>query len=164
MAYDALTNSLLIACKGSPTIKDEADLSGNRAIYRFDLEEKELIKEPLFLINLEELNSYRDESSFSKFSRQLAKTFRLVESETSFMPSGIAIHPEYGDIYLISSVGKLLIVMDRRGKIIDIHDLDPAMFRQPEGICFSAKGDLYISNEGQGGKGYILKFKPLTNE
>jgi len=153
MAYDPLTHSLLIACKGTPGIGDETSLSGNRAVYRFDLENNELIDEPQFLINLEKLDNYRDESSFNKFSRQLAKTFRLVESETSFKPSGIAIHPEFGDIYLISSVGKLLIVMDRRGKVLDIHDLDPKLFRQPEGICFSTSGDLYISNEGQGGKG-----------
>jgi uncharacterized protein YjiK len=164
MAYDVLTHSLLIACKGSPSIDKDDDLSGNRAIYRFDLGKNELIKEPHFLINLKELDNYRDESSFIKFSRQLAKTLRLVESETSFRPSGIAIHPEYGDIYLISSVGKLLIVMDRRGKILDIHNLDPNLFRQPEGICFSPSGNLYISNEGQGGKGYILKFKPLNND
>ena len=164
LAYDPLSNSLFIACKGSPSIENEPSYTGNRAVYRFDLEKKELNKDPIFLINLDKLENYKDESSFTRFSRQLAKTLRLVESETSFNPSGIAIHPIYGDIYLISSIGKLLIVMDRKGKILDIHDLDVKIFRQPEGICFSPSGDLYISNEGQGGKGYILKFKLLSNE
>ena len=44
------------------------------------------------------------------------------------------------------------------GKVQDVKELDPKLFRQPEGICFSPIGDMYISNEGQGGKGYILKF------
>ena len=164
LAFDQLSNSLLIACKGSPTIKDEDSHSGNRAVYQFDLENKELINDPFLLINLNKLENYKDESSFTRFSRQLAKTFRLVDSETPFKPSGIAIHPLSGDIYLISSIGKLLIVINRSGQILDIHDLDPNLFRQPEGICFSPSGDLYISNEGQGGNGYILKFKPINNE
>ena len=65
---------------------------------------------------------------------------------------------------MISNIGKLLIVMDRRGEILDIHALDIKLFRQPEGICFSPSGDLFISNEGQGGKGYILKFKAQTDD
>ena len=60
---------------------------------------------------------------------------------------------------MISSVGKLLIVLNRKGKVLDVKELDPKMFRQPEGICFSPTGDMFISNEGQGGKGYILKFQ-----
>jgi len=164
LEFDQLSNSLLIACKGSPSIKNEDSHSGNRAVYRFDLDNKELAKKPFLLINLDKLDNYKDESSFTKFSRQLAKTFRLADSKTPFQPSGIAIHPLNGDIYLISSIGKLLIVMNRSGKILYIHDLDANLFRQPEGICFSPSGVLYISNEGQGGKGYILKFKPLSNE
>ncbi|MFC2112633.1 SdiA-regulated domain-containing protein [Bacteroidota bacterium] len=164
MAFDPLSNSLLIACKGSPSIGKDNINKGYRAVYRFDLEEKELLEKPQFLIDLNNLDNYRDKSSFSKFSAKLAKRLGLVESETSFKPSGISIHPLYGDIYLISSIGKLMIVMDRRGKILEIQDLDDNLFRQPEGICFSPSGELYISNEGQGGKGYILKFKPLSDE
>ena len=65
---------------------------------------------------------------------------------------------------MISSVGKLLTIMDREGLILGVQALDPNLFRQPEGICFSPEGDLYISNEGKGGKGYVLKFKPKPDE
>jgi len=160
LAYDPLTKGLLIACKGSPSIDKEHPYEGYKAIYRFDLEKEELEKAPLFLIDLERLDSYKDQSAFEKLSVSVAKRLRLVESETSFQPSGIAIDPRYGEIYIISSVGKLLIVLDRRGKVKDVKELDPGLFRQPEGICFSPSGGLYISNEGQGGMGYILYFKP----
>lgn len=159
MAFDPLTNTLLIACKGSPSLEKENLYEGYRAIYKFDLEEEELNKKPHFLINLEQLDSYIDHNVFSKFSIKVAKRLRLIESETSFQPSGIAIHPIYGEIYIISSVGKLLIILDRRGKVLDVKALDPKIFRQPEGICFSPSGDMFISSEGQGGKGYILKFR-----
>jgi uncharacterized protein YjiK len=154
-----LSNSLLIACKGSPSIDKDKLYEGYKAIYKFDLEEEELGKDPHFLIDLENLDSYIDHNVFSRLSVKVAKRLHLIESETSFKPSGLAIHPIYGEIYIISSVGKLLIILNRRGKVQDVKELDPKTFRQPEGICFSPNGDMFISNEGQGGKGYILKFK-----
>lgn len=158
MAYDLLSNSLLIACKGSPSIKKEKPYEGYKAVYKFDLEKEKLDKDPHFLIDLERLDSYIDRNGFNRLSVKVAKRLRLIESETSFQPSGLAIHPVYGDIYIISSVGKLLIILNRYGKVQNVEELDPKLFRQPEGICFSPKGDMFISNEGQGGKGYILKF------
>lgn len=159
MAYDPVSNALLIACKGSPSIEKDKPYKGYKAIYKFDLEKEELARDPHFLIDLERLGSYIDHNAFSRFSVKVAKKLRLIESETSFQPSGLAIHPIYGDIYIISSVGKLLIILNRYGKVQNVKELDPKIFRQPEGICFSPKGDMFISSEGQGGKGYILKFE-----
>ena len=159
MAFDPTANALLIACKGSPSIEKENPYEGYKAIYKFDLEEEELLTRPHFLIDLDRLDSYIDRSVFTKLSVKVAKSLRLIESETSFKPSGIAIHPQDDEIYIISSVGKLLIILNREGKVQDVRELDPKTFRQPEGICFSPAGDMFISNEGQGGKGYILKFE-----
>ena len=159
MAFDPLSNSLLIACKGSPSIEKENLYEGYKAVYKFDLEKEKLNKTPYFLIDLERLDSYIDHNVFTKISIKAAKRLHLIESETNFQPSGIAIHPFHGQIYIISSVGKLLIILNRSGKVVDVQELDAKIFRQPEGICFSPTGDLYISNEGQGGKGYILKFR-----
>jgi uncharacterized protein YjiK len=158
MAYDPLSNALYIACKGSPSINKEQHYEGYKAIYKFDLEEEKMAEEAHFLVDLENLDSYMDRSVFNRLSVKVAKRLRLIESETSFQPSGLSIHPLSGDIYIISSVGKLLIVLNRRGKVQEVKELDEKLFRQPEGICFSPSGDLFISNEGQGGKGYILKF------
>ena len=152
LAYDPLSNSLLIACKGLPSIEKDNPYSGSRAVYRFDLTANELISEPYLLIDLSNLNNYSDKGSFSKFSAKLAKNLRLTDSETSFKPSGISIHPLSGDLYMISYIGKLLVVLNKKGEILYINELDDKLFRQPEGICFSPEGDLFISNEGQGGK------------
>jgi len=158
IAYDPLSNALLIACKGSPSIEKENPYQGYKAVYAFDLEKEELNTDPHFLIDLEKLDSYKDLNAFSKLSLKVAKRLHLIESESSFEPSGLAIHPVDGNIYMISSVGKLLIVLNRWGKVQEVEELDPKLFRQPEGICFAPNGDMFISNEGQGGKGYILKF------
>ena len=164
LTFDKLSNSLLIACKGAPAIDRDNSYEGYKAIYRFDLGEMELDKKPCFLVDLNRLDSYKDDNLFTAFSNRIAKKLQLVESETSFKPSGIAIHPIYGEIYIISNIGKLLIILDRHGKVLDVQDLDIKIFRQPEGICFSPSGDLFISSEGQGGKGYILKFNFQSDE
>ncbi len=164
MFYDSSENRLLIACKGSPSIEKENPYKGYRAVYSFDLETKQMLEEPAYLIDLRKIDSYKDQGNFTQFSSKLAKILGITDPYASFRPSGIAIHPLTDEIYIISSVGKLLAVLDREGFILDVHALDPNLFRQPEGICFSPEGDLYISNEGKGGKGYILKFKPKPNE
>ena len=164
MVYDSAENRLLIACKGSPSIEKENPHKGYRAVYAFDLETKQLLEEPVYLIDLRKIDSYKDHSNFTQFSSKLSKILGITDPYGNFRPSGIAIHPLTDEIYMISSVGKLLTVLDRDGYILGVHALDPNLFRQPEGICFSPKGDLYISNEGRGGKGYVLKFKPKPNE
>lgn len=73
-------------------------------------------------------------------------------------PSCLAKNPLTHEWYLISSVNKLLIILDEHWKIEKHYALDPSMFRQPEGIAFDASGDLFISNEGGDGDANILKF------
>ena len=83
----------------------------------------------------------------------------LTKRKKAFMPSGIAVHPETRDIYIVATVGKLLIVLNPEGHTKHLVPLSPRVFRQPEGICFTTGGDLIISNEGQDGRGKIQLFK-----
>jgi uncharacterized protein YjiK len=158
LTYDKFSNSLLIACKGSPALEKESKYKGYKAIYRFNLGKMKLDKEPNILVDLNRSDSYKDEDIFRESFLLIARKLQSEEGEISFQPSGIAIHPVYDEIYLICSVGKILIIMDRNGKILHLQDLNTRNFRQPEGICFSPSGDLFISNEGKGGNGYILRF------
>jgi uncharacterized protein YjiK len=48
--------------------------------------------------------------------------------------------------------------MNRSGKTLSSVALDPKLLRQPEGICFSPEGTLFIASEGDGKKGYLLQF------
>ena len=76
-----------------------------------------------------------------------------------FNPSGIAKHPLTKEWYIISSVNKVLVVLDEQWKVKEFYPLDPSLFNQPEGITFNNTGDLYISNEGGTGTADILLFK-----
>jgi hypothetical protein len=49
--------------------------------------------------------------------------------------------------------------VNRQGDVLQRYDLKGDLFKQPEGLTFSANADLYISNEGGAGNGTILFFK-----
>lgn len=67
-----------------------------------------------------------------------------------FKASAAAINPVSEDLYIISSVNHVLIIASKKGRIKEIYKLDPVIYKQPEGICFTPQGDLIISNEFAG--------------
>jgi len=69
-----------------------------------------------------------------------------------------SIHPKTGNYYVLSANAHRLVVMNRNGKTLSSVALDPKLLRQPEGICFSPDGTLFIASEGDGKKGYLLQF------
>lgn len=145
LAFQKSTSELLVACKGNPGVKKEK-LDNSRAIYRINLKEKSFDAKKRYLIKNK------------SFKEMLAKNDLNEKMHMPFRPSGIAVHPKTGHIFVIATVGKLLVILDAEGEIMDMIPLDPGIFLQPEGITFSPDGDLYISSEGRGGKGYILQF------
>lgn len=64
-----------------------------------------------------------------------------------FKPSAAAINPLTNELFILSSINKLLVIADKDGMIKNAYPLDPAVYKQPEGIAFTPKGDLLISNE-----------------
>ncbi len=153
LAYDPATNRLLLACKGKAG--DGKKLKGSRAVYAFDLNENELLDEPVYLINRKTIGKYFEADGISQ---KLVNLLAPEYASDAFAPSGIAIHPKTSDICIISSVGKLFIILNPHGQILHIEKLESAIFKQPEGICFDKNGTLYISTEGKGGKAKLYQF------
>jgi uncharacterized protein YjiK len=86
------------------------------------------------------------------------------EKKIKFKPSAAAIHPITDELYIISSINKLLVVCDRNGKPKQTYPIDPGLFKQPEGITFTPQGDLIISNAAAGrGVANLLFFKYNKN-
>lgn len=82
------------------------------------------------------------------------------EKKFRFKPSAAAIHPVTKELYIVSSVNKLLVIAGRNGDVKEVYPLDPKIYKQPEGITFTPWGDLLISNEaGESGNPNILIFK-----
>ncbi len=61
--------------------------------------------------------------------------------------SAAAVHPITKDVYIISSIQKLLIITGSNGEFKELIQLDPGIYKQPEGLTFTPEGDLIISNE-----------------
>ncbi|RRB07167.1 SdiA-regulated domain-containing protein [Larkinella rosea] len=130
LAYDSQTNRLMLAVK-------EGGKKDEKVVYMYDIKTKVLFKGMVI--------------------KDKVLTSAGVEAH-KFKPSGLAVHPKTGDLYFLTSVGKMLVVITRKGQIVAAEPLDPKLFRQPEGICFSPAGTLYIASEGAGKPGYILEF------
>ena len=161
LAFDAKENRLLLACKGYPFI-DKKGGKNIKAIYAFDLEKKKLIKDPVFEISLDDIKAFKKYRKFQLLGSEFISELNPAKGDESFQPSGIAIHPKSDNLYIIASTGKLLVVLDNKGNYLYVEQLDPLIFRQPEGICFDTKGNLYISNEAKGLKANILKFSAIA--
>ena len=65
-----------------------------------------------------------------------------------FKPSAVAIDPITQDLYILAAAGQLMVVLNPEYKVKAVKKLSRKTYGQPEGICFSPEGDLYISNEG----------------
>lgn len=81
-----------------------------------------------------------------------------IHRKIKFHPSCVARHPLTREWYIISSVNKVLIVLDGNWKVKGMYALDPVLFKQPEGLAFDRHGNMYISNEGVRGDANVLLF------
>ncbi|HKK76727.1 MAG TPA: SdiA-regulated domain-containing protein [Saprospiraceae bacterium] len=160
LGYDPEKNHLLLACKANAGTDEELDFT--KAIYAFDLEKKKLLEDPRYCIRLQQVNDYLDTDPLIRKLEKLEEFFAPGESDFGFSPSGLAVQPGTGHLYILSSVGKLLMILDPQGQILHIEKLKKSIHPQPEGICFDQKGNLYVSNEGKNGKGTIHRFNFLT--
>ena len=141
LAYDKTTNSLLLACKGVADF-EKKEYKG-KAVFEFNLAKDKLAEKPRFLI-----------------TKKNIKEAAGIEVK-HFRPSGIAQNPISNNFYLLSHTGKLLIILTEEGNVKSAFKLNPKIFNQPEGICFSPDGTLYISNESRGISATLLEFKYL---
>lgn len=143
LCYDPVTKKLLVACK------DESGVSGEKkstkAVYDFDMSNNTLNEQPFMLIHKGDFKELADE-------------------KLDFNPSAIAVHPVTHDIYLLSTRdNKCMAVYSHDGKLKAFQFIDKDLMPQPEGICFSPEGKLYISSEGKKGEaGNLFEFDAVT--
>lgn len=133
LGYDPQLNALLLATK------DPARNPANKVIYFYDLKRATLWQGPI--LKQEALAEIAGDKPTEEVK-----------------PSGIAVHPKTGDYYVLASNGHRLVVMNRNGKLLSSVGLDSKLLPQPEGICFTPDGTLYIASEGAEKKGKLFSF------
>ncbi|MFK8163757.1 MAG: SdiA-regulated domain-containing protein, partial [Lewinella sp.] len=147
IGFDPVSGYLLIVPKEqelNPTDEEKY----RHGIYGFSLANSTLAPQPLFYVDELEVGG----AIYGKTARY------------SFKPSGVAVDPITKDIYVLASVGKILIVIGRESEIKHIELLKEKVFRQPEGIAFNENGDLFLSSEGKSKKGIVATFKRNTTQ
>lgn len=134
VCFDSKKNRLLLICKScgrnEPTVY----------AWAFNLDTHQLEEAPVFQIDWKEI-------------RRLGK-----DDTIEFLPSAAEFHPITGKLFILSSTAKLLLQCSSEGIPESVIGLNPDLFQQPEGLCFSPNGDLFISNEGRQSKASLLFF------
>lgn len=134
--YDSALHQLIVICKNC-----EQDSRKEVSSWAFDVARDSFV------------SSFKIETETIK--EQLGE-----DDKFRFKPSAAAIHPLTGELYIIASVNRALVILKKDHTVKNAYKIDPGLFKQPEGLTFTPKGDLIISNEAADrGAGEILFFK-----
>lgn len=132
--YQKNTNKLVLITK------DHKESGKSILAYSFDLSTQTFSDSPYFSIPMQQV--------FLHLKNTLAEC----------KPSAAAINFKMNKLFIIASIGKVIIQCNPDGKVEKVYKINPMQFPQPEGVTFAPNGDMYISNEGVHGKATILKF------
>ena len=136
--FDDKLQKLVLVCKDC-----EIDKGATVSTYTFDLQQ------------------FTYTSSYTIDAKDIAEM--TSPKSTRYKPSGASINPVTGELYILSSINKLLVVAERNGKVKEIYHLDPSLFNQPEGITFTPNGSLFISNEAGTAQPATILFYQFKN-
>lgn len=132
-------NSLTLLCKSC-----EEDEKGSISSYRITLGDS---------LNLQKDSTY-DLRGFNQ----------AIASDKHLKPSAAAVNPLTGEIYMISSILKCIVIFNRDKTFKEYIKLSPTIYKQPEGMAFTPTGDLIISNEfAEQGLATLLLLKNKKN-
>ncbi len=143
ICLDPVTNDLLVVCKNEANTEDEEKKSTG-AVYEFDLKGDSLKTQPFLYI----------------YKKQFKK---ITGNPMEFYPSAIAVHPVTHDLYILSTRGtKCLAIFTHKGELKSVQLIDKDLLPQPEGICFSPEGIMYVSSEGKKGNALINQYTAIN--
>lgn len=130
LAHDAKNERLLLACKNEGWKTSRKDGKAYE-LFAMDLETRKVKDEPAIVIRAKDLDAHG------------------VKGKT-FAPSGLAVHPKTGELYVLSARGSMLVVLSPSGEVVRVDAIDAQLHRQPEGIAFAEDGTMYVSDEAHG--------------
>ncbi|XZF16367.1 SdiA-regulated domain-containing protein [Chitinophagaceae bacterium MMS25-I14] len=136
MYWDKKNNTIELVVKNAHKDHKEETTHG----YAFDIAKREFSVIPSLVIHWADIAAMANAD---------IKTFR---------PSAAAVHPLTGELYILASIEKLLVVLNPAGKVSGVYHLDPKLCWQAEGLTFDTEGNMYISNEAADIHPNIIKF------
>jgi uncharacterized protein YjiK len=148
VCFDNDNNRLLVAVKTKDLHEND-----KKGIYAFDLKTKQMSTTAVVYIESKVDIDENEEAN--------GKGKKKKKEKAEIKPSDLAIQPGTKDFYILDGPSARLFITDAKGNIKSKYELDRNILPQPEGICFSKSGDIYISSEANKNKhGMIVKFAP----
>ncbi len=155
IGYDEDRHLLLIAAKdnlkGGPSIRDR------RYVYGWDLQARRQLDLPVLDMSVAAIIA--DAQALGVRMPKERKKNGKEQYLFKLRPSSIAIQPQDGTYWVLSAADHTLLVIDRKGHLVDLVLLDARLFPKAEGITFLSNGDLLISNEGKEVPANLLFFR-----
>jgi len=134
--HDPERGQLVMVCKDCKEDKHETTAFG------FNLANHTFEKKPAYVLQRKDIEKV------------------LGDKIARFKPSAATIHPLTGELYIVSSINKLIVVLNKSHQVVAVYPLNDKLFKQPEGIAFTPSGDMIISNEfAHAGAANLLIFK-----
>jgi uncharacterized protein YjiK len=134
---DKEQNRLIMLCKNC-----EADDKNSLSSWAFDLSTLTFSSTPAYIIDVRRIEEL------------------MQEKKVKFKPSAAAIHPLTGQLFIISSVNKVMVIAGKTGIPEKVYAINSGLYKQPEGLTFTPEGHLIISNESaNAGAADVLVFK-----
>ena len=156
ITYHAPSNALWVACKASGKIGEQEH--GYRSVYQFELDTMAFDVEPVFTISRKQFKQYLKKIKGTETYDPLKREMKEAKKDMPIRPAAIAIHPKSNDIYILSAVGNMLLVLNTGKEIRSISYLSPDQYEQPEAITFDKDANLYIASEGRKKKARLYRF------
>jgi hypothetical protein len=152
---DPRGDRLLIAPKEFGKVSKER--RDERPLFAFDLVTQRASPEPVMTISIAAVEAAALRLGVELPMRSTPKGKERIELLLHF--SDLAVRPATGDVFLLSSVDHLLLVVSPTGAVRFVHHLDEVLLPQPESIAFLPDGDLLLGSEGASGKAALCRYR-----
>ena len=150
LAVDRAANRFVLAPKSVAKEKEEKEL---RPLFAFDLATRLTAQEPLITLHLDEV---LDAARLQGIAVPTRITNRGKEKPlVRLFFAEVAVHPETGDLWLLSAGDRALLVVDRKGQLRGMHFFSTVEMPQPEAATFLPNGHLVLGSEGAGGQAVL---------
>ena len=148
LGYDLQRNRLLMSSKG----QKEGEFT--KKIFEFDVKTNVTNPIPAYEITLASFKAFLTDKKADKNYAKLYDDYVAHANPKGFdfAPSSLSVHPVDGNIYVLSSINNVLLVINQQGQIVEMSKLKKESHIAPTGICFDEEGTMYISNESRDGK------------
>ncbi|MEQ8330756.1 MAG: SdiA-regulated domain-containing protein [Longimicrobiales bacterium] len=79
-------------------------------------------------------------------------------------PSGVEVEARSGRILVVAARQRLLVELDRAGRVLGVVELPRSVHRQPEGVAFGTDGSLFVADEGDGRRARLTVYPPAGGD